>query len=242
MTFPATLRSLRTELLVKLALLLSAALLLPVPWLTSPRFHVSDPLAIGLIIGGDIALFVACAALVLHRTVVRPLREVALAAQDIAAGDLQRRMPATSTHELHDVAATFDRLTERVREDQAQLIRAEKLASIGRLAASVAHEIGNPLGAIFGHVHLLRQKMQADPQAGEGLDMLGVLERESARIERIVRGLLDYARARPPAPVPVDVDGVVRSCVDLLRSQGALDTIDVDLELTDAPLFVSGQR
>ena len=135
---------------------------------------------------------------------------------EIAGGDLQRRMPVPASRELHDVAATFDRLTDRVREHQAQLIRAEKLASIGRLAASVAHEIGNPLGAIFGHVHLLRQKMEADPQAGEGLDMLGALERESARIERIVRGLLDYARARPPAPVPGDVDGVVRSCVDLL--------------------------
>src|SRR5438874_5613350 len=147
---PATLRSLRTELLVKLALLLAAAVLLPVACLSSPRLHAGDPLAIGILIGADIALFVACAALVLQLAVVQPLRAVAHAAQDIAAGDLQRRMPATASRELHDVAATFDRLIDRVREDQAQLIRAEKLASIGRLAASVAHEIGNPLGAILG--------------------------------------------------------------------------------------------
>src|SRR5205814_5816689 len=170
-----------------------------------------DPLANAILIGADIALFVACAALVLQRAAVQPLRAVAHAAQDIAAGDLQRRMPATASRELHGVAATFDRLIDRVREDQAQLIRAEKLASIGRLAASVAHEIGNPLGAILGHVHLLRRKLQPGADSTEKLEILAALERESARIERIVRGLLDYARARPPAPEPVDVDDVVRS-------------------------------
>ena len=239
---PATLRSLRTELLVKLALLLAAAVLLPVACLSSPRLHAGDPLAIGILIGADIALFVACAALVLQRAVVQPLRAVAHAAQDIAAGDLQRRMPATASRELHDVAATFDRLIDRVREDQAQLIRAEKLASIGRLAASVAHEIGNPLGAILGHVHLLRGQLKTDEASREPLELLAALERESARIERIVRGLLDYARARPPAPAPIDIDDVVRSCVDLLRTQGLLAAVDVALELTDEPLFVSGQR
>jgi len=240
---PATLRSLRTELLVKLALLLAAAVLLPIACLSSPRLSslIGDPFAIG-IIGGDIAVFVACAALVLHRAVVEPLRAVARAAQEIAGGDLQRRMPVPASRELHDVAATFDRLTDRVREHQAQLIRAEKLASIGRLAASVAHEIGNPLGAILGHVHLLRRKLQPGADSTEKREILAALERESARIERIVRGLLDYARARPPAPEPVDVDDVVRSTINLLRSQGVLADVSVDLELTDEPLYVSGQR
>ena len=68
------------------------------------------------------------------------------------------------------------------------------------------------------------------------------MERESARIERIVRGLLDYARARPPLPSAVDIHDVIRSTVELLRSQGALERIDVALELTDARLVIDGQR
>jgi hypothetical protein len=151
-------------------------------------------------------------------------------------------MPATSLRELQDVSATFDRLTSRVLADQSQLVRAEKLASIGRLSASVAHEIGNPLGAILGHIHLLRKQLLKHAAPSEELELVAAMERESARIERIVRGLLDYARARPPLPSPVDIQDVIRSTVDLVRTQGALDRVDVVLELTDAPLLIQGQR
>jgi two-component system NtrC family sensor kinase len=244
MTLPASLRSLRTELLVKLALLLAAAVLLPVAWVSLPTHGAlgKGPLALGVVVAADIVLFVGCAALVLQRAVIQPLREVARAAEDIAAGDLLRRMPNTSSRELHNVAATFDRLTDRVLEDQAQLIRAEKLASIGRLAASVAHEIGNPLGAILGHVHLLRNRLRdTNGPAADAFETLAALERESARIERIVRGLLDYARTRPAAPAPIDIDDVIRSSVELLRSQGMFAAVDVTLETSTEPLFVSGQ-
>ena len=241
MTPPATLRSLRTELLVKLALLAAAAVSIPIACLFSPRL-IAHPVVISMLVGADVVIFIACVAVMLQRAVLLPLREVVCAAQDIVAGDLQRRMPAAATSEMHEITATFDQLTDRVREHQAALIRAEKLASIGRLAASVAHEIGNPLGAILGHVHLLRKQLPAGPESTDKLDLLAALERESARIERIVRGLLDYARARPPAPVPVDIDDVLRSSIELLRTQGLLTAIDVELELTDEPLFVTGQR
>ena len=234
-------RSLRTELLVKLALLLAVAVLLLLWLISLPRqlLTVRDPATLVTIAIADIALFVVCVAFVLHRALIRPLREVAKAAEDIAAGNLAGRMPPMTTHELHHVAAPIDRLTERVLEDQAQLVRTEKLASIGRLAASVAHEIGNPLGAILGHVHVMRGRLEGRTDA---LEALATVERESARIQRIVRGLLDYARARPSAPTPVDVDDVIRSAVDLLRSQGLFATVDVELELVNQPLHVSGER
>ncbi|HEY2378385.1 MAG TPA: ATP-binding protein [Gemmatimonadaceae bacterium] len=234
-------RSLQTELLIRFAMLLAAAVILPVALLSVPRrlLAVHDPAILAVVVAVDVVLFVAWATLVVRDAIIRPLRALAKAAEEIVAGDLARRMPATSVVELHDVASTIDRLTARALEDQTQLVRAEKLASIGRLAASVAHEIGNPLGAILGHVHHLRAGLR---ERSDSIELLTALEREGARIERIVRGLLDYARARPPAPEPVAVDDVVRASVALLRSQHAFTSVDVVLELTEQPLYVSGDR
>lgn len=233
-------RSLQTELLIKLAVLLAAAVVLPLVLLSARRLPaVHDPLALAFIVAVDVILFVGWAGLVLRDAVIRPLRGLAKAAEGIVAGDLARRMPPTSVVELHDVSSKFDQLTARALEDQAQLVRVEKLASIGRLAASVAHEIGSPLGAILGQVHQLRIRLQG---RADSLETLAALERESARIEWIVRGLLDYARARPPAPVPVAIDDVLRSSVAILRSRGLFAAVEVTLELTDQSSFVSGDR
>jgi signal transduction histidine kinase len=243
MTTPAahSRRSLQTELLTKLAALLGVAVVLGLALLAVPRqlLTVRDPVILAVIVAADVILFLGCAALVVHRAIIQPLREVARAAEEIVAGDLARRMPKTSMRELEHVASTFDRLTERVLEDQAQLVRSEKLASIGRLAASVAHEIGNPLSAILGQAHVLRERLR---DRTDLLEALNALERESARIERIVRGLLDYARSRPPAASPIDVDDVIRTTVALLQSQGLFAAVDVSLELTNQPLLVSGVR
>lgn len=233
-------RSLRTELFLRLGPPFSAAVVLPIVLITLwPRL---SGIALGLAVAADIVLISAYTRLVLRTVIVEPLHALSRAADDIGANDLTRRMPPSRLRELQALGATVDRLTSRVLADQAQLVRAEKLASIGRLSASVAHEIGNPLGAMLGHVHLLRKQLLRRAAPTEDLELLAAMERESARIERIVRGLLDYARARPPLPSAVDVHDVVRSTIDLLRSQGALDRIDVVLELADAPLMIDGQR
>jgi two-component system, NtrC family, sensor kinase len=242
MSSPAPAQSLRIRLLLGLAGVLAAALLLSTA-VVVPMRHVlgSDALTFGSFFAVLLVAFGIGASFLLDHVVVGPIRRVTVAAEQIAAGDLDRGIPCHTTRELSDLANGFSRVTERLREDQTQLIRAEKLASIGRLAASVAHEIGNPLSSIFAHLHLLQARLGDDLRTDirEGL---AALERESARIDRIVRGLLDYARARPADAAPIDVDDVIRSVVDLLRTQGALARVDVVLDLTNEPLLVTGQR
>ena len=244
MSSPATIPSLRARLLLSLVFLLTVALGLacgaaPSLWRAAA---VAEPWDLALFALVSVAAFSLGASVIVDWLVIKPLRRTTVATEQIADGELDWRIPRHGTRELNDLATGFARMTDRLREDQTQLIRAEKLASIGRLAASVAHEIGNPLTAILTHVHLLREGMSAKECPAEVRDGLTALERESDRIDHIVRGLLDYARARPADVSPIGVDDVIRSVIDLLRTQGALAAVDVELELTSEPLLVTGQR
>ena len=239
---PTSPPSLLTELLVNFAILAVAALVFAVASVVL-LYDTLDPgraiLYISLLIAADVAVVVVFGAFQLRRLVVQPLRRTAAAAEAIAAGDLGRRVEAHASRELAQLATSVNRMTERLLHEQAQLVRAEKLASVGRLAAGIAHEIGNPLGAISGYAHLLRVGAGSDPRA---LEAVGGLERETARIDRIIRGLLDYARPRRPSPTPIDVNETLRHVVGLVTEQGHLRRVALVMTLChDAPV-VQGDR
>ena len=234
--------SLRTELLLNLALLVATALVLAVA-IVVVLYDVIEPrhaaLYISILVSADVCVLVGYVAYEVEKIVLRPLREAMEAAEAIAAGDLARRLTPGATLEMTNLASSVNRMTDRLLEERAHLIRAEKMASIGRLAAGVAHEIGNPLGAINGYVHLLKSAPSGSADASEAL---AGLERELARIDRIVRGLLDYARAKPKTVGAVDVNESARAVVELLTSQGTFRHIEVEFHAATEPTFVSADR
>jgi signal transduction histidine kinase len=116
--------------------------------------------------------------------------------------------------------AELERTTQDLRSKERQLIHGEKLASVGRLAAGVAHEIGNPLAAILGLIELMRE---GDLTAAQNNEFLGRVQRETERIHRIIRDLLDYARQSP-------------------ESEGASETSDLRLVIEDAVNLVKPQK
>ena len=238
---PAPLLSLRTELLATFAILAVAALVFAVASVVL-LYDAADPargaLYICLLIAADVAVVVAFGAYKLRGLVLQPLRAAAAAAEAIADGDLRRRVDGQQSRELQQVATSVNRMTERLLHEQAQLVRAEKLASVGRLAAGIAHEIGNPLGALNGYAHLLRASAERDPATQEAVS--GV-ERETARIDRIVRGLLEYARPKRPIPTPIDINDTLRRVVDLLSAQGLLRRVSLIMELANEGPFVYGE-
>ncbi len=125
------------------------------------------------------------------------------------------------------------RLAEEPRllvEEQAKLIQAEKLSSIGLLAAGVAHEINNPLSGVMGCVKALREGAVPPARREEYLETI----REGLeRMRATVQGLLDYARQRPPLPAEVDVADVAAACVRLIAP--AVRKKDARVEVTVAP-------
>src|SRR5207247_7868949 len=152
------------------------------------------------------------------RLVLRPLERLMSAADAVADGDLNARAPDAETRDFATLAERLNRMTDYLLDAQSQLVRSEKLASIGRLAAGIAHEVGNPLGAVGTYIDVLRRR-GADPELVAGL------RRELDRIDHIVRSLLDYARPHDEALDAVDPGAIARGAFLLLDAQGALQAV-----------------
>jgi len=162
----------------------------------------------------------------------------------------------TSKNEIGQLIGSFNRMIERLKENQEsmenyleslessnkqlkqtqeELIRTEKLASIGRFAAGVAHEVGNPLGSILGYTGIL-QKEGMDSE--ESKDYLKRIEKEIERINRIVRELLDFARPSKFEIKDVEIKKVIESTLSLLSYQKSFKNIETQLDLQpDLPLI-----
>src|SRR5881409_3734755 len=181
--------ALRTELLFYLSFLAAAALLVGVATTV-----VAGSIAPGeefwmvmALVALEVGVFVVFGRHLVTRLVLRPLGELTATADAVADGELDARAPDAETRDFATLAERLNRMTDHLLDAQGQLVRSEKLASIGRLAAGIAHAVGNPLGAIGTYVEVLRRR-GADPEVISGVT------RELERLDRIVRGLLDYAR------------------------------------------------
>ena len=105
-----------------------------------------------------------------------------------------------------------------------QVIRSARLASVGTLAAGLAHEVGNPLGAIMAYLDAARSRVGSDAEVA---DVLDATMKEAKRIDRIIRSLLDYARPRSDVDGPADPLQVVQRVRSLLDAQGRFEGVNV---------------
>lgn len=223
-------------MLLSLALLAGAAISLAV--VAGLIAQSLDPgLALVALVGmilADVLVIFLFGRYMIARLVLRPMANLTEAADALASGDLTYRAPGAETKEFDDVSERFNRMTDRLIDAQRQLVRAEKLASLGHLAAGIAHEVGNPLTAIGHYVELL-EKRGGDPE------MLAAVENELGRIDGIVRGLLTYARPRSDVAGTVDVGATIRTVVDLLTRQGALRSVDFRADIERTMPVVNGK-
>ena len=184
---------------------------------------------------------------VLNRNVVGPIRRLREATAGVASGDLTPIDIPGGPGEISDLAADFNGMIVALQASRAEtaahiasleganralqqarneVIQAEKMASVGQLAAGMAHEIGNPLAAVIGYLNLLRSDL-ADPAQR---DLVERALQESGRIDRLVRELLDYAAPTAAAAGPFDPLSACREAIELLGNQRGLDGVElVDL-------------
>lgn len=202
----------------------------------------------------DAIVLIIFGSLLLSRVLVKPIKDLVRLTQKISEGDFSQKIEETSRNEIGQLIGSFNRMIDRLKENhesmenyleslelankklkqaQEELIRTEKLASIGRFAAGVAHEVGNPLGAILGYTSIL-QKEGMDRE--ESKDYLKRIEKEIDRINRIVRELLDFARPSKFEIKDVEIHLVIENTLSLLSYQKNFKNIESRLDLqSDLP-------
>jgi two-component system, NtrC family, sensor kinase len=222
------------------AMLIGGALVVALVGLVSESIGGSAGAVFGLravgIVGGSMAALVALLAWLLDRQLVSPLARVDAALDRVSgAGGAEPLLPEGADL-IGRVAPAINRLEQRLGEERQRVraqiaalekvnadlrtarehaARAERLASVGRLAAGVAHEVGNPMTAVIGFLSLLRDRLSKGRDAVEYVDRI---EREAGRIDRILRDLL--ALARPPDRLrPVDIQRCATQAAILVRAQ-----------------------
>jgi len=167
----------------------------------------------------------------LTRAIVRRVESLRQGARRIGSGDLAARIELTGDDEFAELATSFNQMAASLAREQAALVRSQKLASIGQVAAGVAHELNNPLSVILGYTKLLRA------ESNTNADELRIIDDEARQCQRIVQELLDLARPHRLEVEPVDLAILAREAVDRLDDAGALHDRKVEI-VANAPVVV----
>ena len=199
-------------------------------------------------------------ALFIQRVVHRPVVKLYEGTQRIAEGDLKTRVEVRGRHELAQLAKAFNRMagdlstarrevtqwsqkleekvvekTEELSRAQRQVLQMEKMASLGKLSATVAHELNNPLSGVLTYARLVRRELDEQPIAVEEREemtrYLRLIEKECARCGAIVQNLLVFARRSSVTMAPVDLNEVVERSLMMVRHHLEISGVKLQCEL-----------
>jgi two-component system NtrC family sensor kinase len=195
-------------------------------------------------------IMIAIAGTLVWFLVRRPIKRLTAGVRVLASPDLSFRFRFRRRDEIGELAAAFDgmageletanrtledrieRKTRDLEAAQEKLIHSEKLASLGQLAAAVAHEINNPLAGIFTYARLLEKKLAPQKPV---LDWLQTIQHESRRCGEIVGNLLVFARKQHTEMAPADVKTIIDRTVAVVRHKLQMQAIELECEVGDLP-------
>ena len=263
----ASVNPLRRELIVAFGVLFTAGILIAVMGMVFLRPYMdsvgSSALYLFVLLLGDLLVVFLFGRLLLGKALLEPMDRLVEDVRTIAGGSFEHRVQSPGARELQSVADSVNALAERLIQDQrslaanvrsldetnqalvearAQVVRAARMASTGTLASGIAHELGNPLGALVAFVDVARSRAESENQDTE---LLESVREEAMRIDRIIRSLLDFARAEEKEPGTEDVGPVVWKVKGLLEAQGRLDCVDSEWEVPEdgvPQVFLDPQR
>ncbi|MDK9718986.1 MAG: ATP-binding protein, partial [Trichlorobacter sp.] len=201
----------------------------------------------------DFILLLGLGSFVLSKIVVAPVNRLLSATEKITVGIYGNQLKVTGALEMARLADAFNAMSstldqkqhevashvaalEEVNQDlqlaREEAVRSEKMASVGLLAAGTAHEIGTPLASVMGYAEILSQELEQNPTQ---LDYLARIMDGCGRIDRIVKGLLEYARPKPPVYTEIHLLELVQQTLELLQHQGLFKGIQGTLRTEGSP-------
>ena len=213
----------------------------------------SDILGVAGITATLAFVIIIAVTLVVNRLVYLPLNDLEAGARLVSAGDRSHLIPVRRPDEIGHLAESFNLMTlalkdsernlaewartleQKVEEKTAELrvaeaktVHTEKLASVGLLAAGIAHEINNPLTGVLTFAHLVRVKLPEGSAEAEDMD---IIIRETKRCAGIIRRLLDFAREKTPEVTRGDLNAVIRETIQFVEHQAGFQNVEFALEL-----------
>ncbi len=200
--------------------------------------------------GGTAILAILLVGVVGVRMVGRPIEQLVEKTRRVAKGDLSGPVHLKSRDELSELAESINDMCAQLAESQQrvkeetkarikamdQLRHSDRLRTVGRLAAGVAHELGTPLNVVSGRAGLIASgKLSDDDIAGSA----ATIKAEADRMTAIIRKLLDFARRNTPQRSPADLNCVARETVDLLSALARKRQVEIVVHTDDEPLVSS---
>jgi two-component system NtrC family sensor kinase len=165
-------------------------------------------------------------------SIARPLRHLAEATRKVAEGDWSVRVPVNGFQEIRTQAESFNTMVETLKDTQEQLVQREKLASVGQLAAGVAHEINNPLGSVLLYADILRKETpEEDRQQREDLEMI---MREATRCKVIVTDLLNFSRQNEVLAQDTELNVMIRELAEEQAKRPLFQKVEIATDLDPA--------
>ena len=181
-----------------------------------------------------IAVLVGIAMMIMATRTVRPLRRLAERAKEIARGDYLKRVDASSGDEIGALGREFNAMAQALEERELQLIRSERLATVGKIAAQITHEVRNPLSSIGLNAEMLEEELASVPGADELRRLARAIVKEVDRLADITEEYLRFARLPRPRLEREDLGAIVSALCAFMRPE--LDARKVTVELRLHPL------
>lgn len=192
--------------------------------LMEPMVQLRQTLAVLMVV--TLAAVIAIIALFYRRSALR-IRKLTEGAEAIAHGNLQWRLEDRGTDEISALSGAFNRMAERLDSLIDATVQSEKMASLGKLATTIAHEVRNPLASIKTGVQVVRENL-SDPEQER---ILGNVVAEIDRLNRVASGLLNFARPVPTRSEDASVDEIIERVRSLVERQAAKQNIRISAEV-----------